>query len=188
MKHSLMMAMLLGLISISCSHKSKPKEYEVMSSTETETAKVTNVDYKNKTITLDTNEGPVIFAAGDEVKNLNSIKKGDTVVAEYKEALVYSIDKSNGKEYPTYSSDTWSAKPGEAPAAGAKAQVSTSVVVTDINRSVPSVTLRNDAGEKATFKVAHPERLKEVDVGDIVNIRYSQAMALKVEKKDSASY
>lgn len=188
MKHSLMMAMLLGLVSVSCSHKKdQPKEYEVMSKTISDSAKVSNVDYKKKLITLATDDGPVTIAAG-EVKNLDSIKKGDTVVAEYKEALVYSIVKEDAKEYPTYSSDTWSAKPGETPAAGAKAQVSTSVVITDIDRKEPSVTLANDAGEKETFKVAHPERLKGVHVGDIVNIKYSQAMAVKVEKTNSASY
>lgn len=189
MKYSIMMAMLVGLVSASCSHKqSKPKEYEVMSQTITDSAKVSSVDYTNRRITLATDDGPVTIAAGDEVKNLNAIKKGDTVVAEYKEALVYSIDKEDAKEYPTYSSDTWTAKPGEPPAAGAVSQVSTSVVVTDVNRSEPSVTLTNDAGEQAKFKVAHPERLKGVDVGDIVNIKYSQAMAVKVEKTNSATY
>lgn len=189
MKHSIMMAMLLGIISISCSHKSsKPKEYQVMNQTVTNSAKVSDVDYKHRKITLATDEGPVTIVAGDDVTNLNSIKKGDNVLAEYKSALVYSIDKTGKQKQSTLSNDSWSNKPGDMPAAGVKTEVTTSVLVTDIDRNAPSVTLKNENGEKETFKVAHPERLKEVDVGDLVNIKYSEAIAVKVEKTNSATY
>jgi hypothetical protein len=188
MKQTLMLATLSGLLAISCSHKEKPKEYQVMNDTETETAKVSDVDYANRTITMATKEGPVTVVAGEEIRNLDQIKKGDTVKAEYKSALVYSIDKSGNMNAPKLSSDTWRAKPGDQPGAGVNTQVTASVIVTDINRNEPSVTLKNEAGEKETFKVAHPERLDDLDVGDTVNIKYSQAMAVKVEKTNSATY
>lgn len=189
MKYSFMMATLSGLILLSCSHKpQKPKEYEVMNQTVTDSARVSDVDYKNRKITLATDEGPVTILAGDEVTNLNSIKKGDNVLAEYKSALVYSIDKSGKQKDSTLSNDSWTSKPGDLPAAGVKTEVTTSVLVTDIDRNAPSVTLKNENGEKETFKVAHPERLKDVDIGDLVNIKYSEAMAVRVEKTNSATY
>lgn len=179
---SLLLATLV--MTLSCSHKDKkPEEYEVMKTTAVETAEVTDVDYTNRKITLSGKDGPVVISAGDEVKNLNQIKKGDTVVAQYEEALVYSIDKGGKIESPEVSASEWSAKPGKEPGAGVKAELTASLLVADINRNKPSVTLQNNAGELQTFKVAHPERLKVLDVGDVVNVKYSEAMALKVEKK-----
>lgn len=176
-----------ALIVVGCT-KDKPKEYDVMRTTVQETAKVTKVDYAKRRITLATEDGPVTIVAGNEIRNLNSIHKGDTVVAEYKSALVYSIEKPGKQAMEDYSSEAWKAKPGEQPAAGAKAEVTTSATITDIDYKEPAVTLQNKAGEKQSFHVQHPERLKGVHVGDVVNIKYSEAIALKVEKKDSASY
>lgn len=180
-------ALITLLITISCSSNKKPKEYDVMRTTMQDTAKVTKVDYDNKKITLATNDGPVVLN-GEDIRNLNSIKKGDTVIAEYKSALVYSIDKSGKKQDTDLSMDAWRGKPGEQPAAGSTMEVITSAVITDIDYDEPSVTLENEEGEKQDFPVKHPERLQGVKVGDVVNIKYSEALALRVEKKDSASY
>jgi Cu/Ag efflux protein CusF len=178
---SLLLAALI--VAISCSHKKeKPKEYEVMKNTAEETAKVQNIDYKTRKITLSTNDGPVTIVAGDQVKNFDQIKKGDTVKAQYQEALVYTISEKGEAESAKISSDVKTAKAGETPAASTTTELTASLVVTDINRDANTVTLRNAGGEKEVFKVQHPERLKDIDVGDVVNIKYSEAMAVKVEK------
>jgi hypothetical protein len=43
------------------------------------------------------------------------------------------------------------------------------------------VTFRGPAGKTRTVKVLHPERLKDVSVGDTVEITYTEAIAIKVE-------
>jgi hypothetical protein len=62
-------------------------------------------------------------------------------------------------------------------------EVTTSVVITAIDRKVPSVTFKGAAGNTQTIKVMHPEKLNGVNVGDAVDITYTEALALKVDKK-----
>lgn len=176
-----------ALLLVACTKDKKPKEYDVMRTTMTETAKVTKVDYTKRRITLDTDDGPVTIVAGNEIRNLNSIKKGDTVVAEYQSALVYTIEKPGKQAMEDYDAKAWRAKKGEQPGAGTKTEIRTSAVITDIDYKEPAVTLQNKAGEKEEFHVQHPERLQGVKVGDVVNIKYSEAMAVRVQKKPVGS-
>lgn len=183
MKLFTMLTMTL-LISLSCAHKEKKTtSYEVMKNTEKETAEVTDIDYKTRKLTMKTDEGPVTITAPAEVKNFEQIKKGDTVVAEYQEALAYYIDKGGNPQSDKESSDYHANKIGEMPGAEAKSEVTASLTVTDINKKEKEVTLKNAAGESQTFDVAHPERLDDLNLGDVVNVKYSEAMVIKVEKK-----
>lgn len=176
-----------ALLLFACTKDKKPKEYDVMRTTMQESAKVTKVDYAKRRISLLTEDGPVTVVAGDEIRNLDQIHKGDKVIATYQSALVYSIEKPGKQSMEDYNAEVWRAKKGEEPGAGTKMEVKTSALITDIDYKEPSVTLQNKAGEKQQFHVQHPERLQGVKVGDVVNIKYTEAMALKVEKKEGAS-
>ncbi len=58
------------------------------------TAKVDNVDYPKRRVTLTgPNGGTVTLAVDKRVKNLNKIKKGDMVLARVTEAIVMDIHK-----------------------------------------------------------------------------------------------
>ena len=48
------------------------------------------------------------------------------------------------------------------------------------NRAAPSVTFQGPAGNTRTIKVLHPERLEGVNVGDTVELTFTEALALKV--------
>lgn len=189
MKTALILA-LFGIAITSCSSQKKappPEEkkvYEVARHGTSKTSKVMDVDYKNRKITLDINNKPVVVYVGDEVKNLDQIKKGDTVVTTYEEALVYSINKEDKTATEMKATgESWTSKKGEQPAAGAKQEYTTTVIVKNIDRNEPSVTLEDIDGVSQTLKVVHPERLKDLKVGDAVDITYSQAVAIKIEKK-----
>jgi hypothetical protein len=55
------------------------------------------------------------------------------------------------------------------------------VTVLAIDHAVPSVTIQNQDGSKASFKVENPKNLDGVKVGDKVQITYSQALAVSVK-------
>lgn len=177
---------ILGVTSLALSQTpAKPaaahKGEAVVSSQEV-TATVTKIDQATREVTLKTDDGREFsFVAGDAVRNLAQVKQGDLVTAVYTEALAYEVKKggSTGAE----SAAALAGAPLGAKPAGVVAQQSTvTVKITAIDASVPSVTFMGPRGNTRTIKVLHPERLQGVSVGDTVELTYTEALAVKVEK------
>lgn len=157
---------------------------EAMVASEEMTATVKNIDYNSRKVSLMTADGKEFdIIASDMVKNLKQIKKGDTVTAKYTEAVVYNINKGGKAIAPTVTTAATSARPGSQPEAKVARQVTATVIISEIDRKTPSVTFKGASGETQTFKVMHPEKLNGVNVGDSVDITYTEALALKVDKK-----
>jgi hypothetical protein len=77
--------------------------------------------------------------------------------------------------------DVATAKPGEKPAAlGGRAVVVTSTIAA-IDKQQGTVTLKALDGELTTIKVRNPSNLDKVTVGDLVEITYTEAVAIAVE-------
>jgi predicted thioesterase len=146
------------------------------------TATVTKIDQATREISLKAADGQVYtFVADDAVQNFAQIKKGDVVTAAYTEALAYEVKKGgNAAVAATFAGAA--AEPGAKPAGAVGGKVTLTVVITKIDTKVPSITVKAANGEKQTVKVMDPERLQGVNVGDTVEITYTQAIALKVEK------
>jgi len=81
-----------------------PKEFKA-SQTESVTAKVKKVDQKTRDVTLEGPDGDVTFKAGDDVKNLKQLKKGDEVTA------TLSSRSPFGSSPRTRSRPSWSSAP-----------------------------------------------------------------------------
>ena len=146
------------------------------------TAKVAKINQKTREVTLKADDGQeYAFVAGDEVKNLAQVKKGDLIVATYTEALAYEVKKS-GKAGATAAVAGGAAAPGSKPAGALGATTTVTVVITAIDNKVPSVTFKRADGTTRTIKVKDPEKLEGVSVGDRVEITYVEAIAIKVEK------
>lgn len=160
-----------------------PMKGEIASDAIEVTAKVTKIDMNTREVTLRmTNGDEVSFVAGEEVKNLPQLKTGDVVRALYTEALAYEV-KKGGKPLgvqETVAGGT--AKPGAKPAAAIGRQVTVTVTITAIDPKAPSVTFKGPAGNIRTVKVRYPERLQGVSVGDAVDITYTEAVAIHVDK------
>ena len=56
------------------------------------------------------------------------------------------------------------------------------VTVTAINPKVPSVTFKTPGGEVKTVAVNNPANLEGVNVGDLVEITYTESLMFSVEK------
>ena len=147
------------------------------------TATVEKVDMATRHVTIRGPEGQVITVkAGPEVKNLDMIKPGDTVVVDYYEAIAWNVMKP-GEAGPgmsvTESLET--AKKGEQPGAVAESQVTAVTTIEAIDKARNTVTLKGPRGNTETIKVRDPKNLDKVKVGDRVEITYTEAMAISVE-------
>lgn len=160
-----------------------PKGEAVVASV-TVTATVTKIDHKSREITLKAEDGKEsTFVAGAEVKNFGQIKKGDVVTATYVEALAYEVKKGGSAAGAQSNVAGGTAEAGAKPAGVVARQTTVTVTIVGIDPKAPSVTFKGPAGNTRTIRVLHPEKLQLVSVGDTVDLTYTEALALSVEKK-----
>ena len=150
----------------------------------TTTARVKAIDQQTRRVTLERADGSeVTFYADDAVRNLPQVKVGDDVTASFYESLAYQVKKP-GTATPgaTIAEDVARAKPGENPA-GAGVRVTTLVAtIVGIDKAAGTVTLQGSTGKATTIKARDPRNLDRVAVGDLVEITYTEAVAVSVEK------
>ena len=145
------------------------------------TAKITAIDKANRLVTLTGPEGnSVIVHAGEEVKRFNQLKVGEEVSATYAESIAWSV-RPAGQPAPPSEKETIQERTA-GPGGTITSQETTSVTVSAIDRAVPSVTVKGPQGGTLTFKVRHPENLENLKVGDKVDLSYTQALLISVDK------
>ena len=145
------------------------------------TATVKSVDQATRQVVLTTEDGQeTSFVASEEVRNLPQLKAGDTVTVTYAEALAYEVKKGGTAVAAVTEVVGGRAEPGAKPAGALAQQTTLTVLITAIDKAVPSVTFKGANGETRTIKVLHPEKLEGVSVGDTVEVTYTEAMAVKV--------
>jgi hypothetical protein len=155
---------------------------ETVSASVTVTAKVISIDQTTRKVTVKTDEGKKYsFVAGDNVVNLPQVKKGDIITAVYTEAIAYQVRKHNKETGVTVTDAAAAAQPGQKPAGAVMQQTTVAVTITAIDPTIPSVTFKGPAGEIKTIKIKDPQKLNGVKVGDVVDITYTEAIAIKVD-------
>jgi len=163
----------------------KPPSGEVALDTVTMTATVEAVDVAKRLLTLRGPDGNVQTVEVEEaVQNLPQLKKGDQIVAVYYESLGYAVRKA-GTASPgvAVAGAAAAAKPGAKPGGGVARQVTATVTITAIDPKAPSVTMKGPKGNVKTVKIRDPKNLEGVQVGDLVDLTYTEALAIKLEKK-----
>jgi Cu/Ag efflux protein CusF len=145
------------------------------------TAEIVAIDKDARTVTLQDEDGDTqdIFC-GPEVKRFDELKVGDKVTFRYYESVVSSIRKP-GQSAPAPSSDpTLVRGTGARPGGTLSQQMTAAVTITAIDMKVPSVTVKTEDGRTMSFKV-DKKNLKDVKVGDVVDITYTEALAITVK-------
>jgi hypothetical protein len=172
---------LITFLSVSYTQAQETKGQAVVS-TETATATVTKINQKTREVTIKTSDGKEhSFVAGDNVKNLAQVKKGDIITVNYTEALAYEVRKHGTAGGVTTTEAAASAKPGSKPAGVVAQQTTVTVTITAIDPSVPTVTFMGPKGNTKTIQVRDPQKLVGVKVGDLVDITYTEAIAITVD-------
>jgi Cu/Ag efflux protein CusF len=148
------------------------------------TAQVVSIDSASRTVTLKNPHGDVVdVVAGDAVRNFDQIAVGDFVVVRYAEALSLELRKTKGPAgAPTVREEAARAKPGERPAAVSARQVTAIADVTAVDPKKSTITLKGPRGNVVTLAVRNPDQFKVVKKGDQVEVTYTEAIALSVER------
>ena len=148
------------------------------------TATVEAIDQKTRMVTLRGPEGKVVtFKADPSVRNLAQVKKGDQVVATYYESVALKLRKPGEAEPGVEAAEaTDRAKLGEKPGAATASSVTVTTTVEKIDKKNETITLKGPDGKLTTVKVREPKRLDKVAVGDRLQITYTEAVAISVEK------
>jgi hypothetical protein len=175
--------MVVSLISLfSMGSQAQDTKGQAVMSSETVTATVIKVNQKTREVTVKTDKGEeYTFVAGDHVKNLAQVKKGDIITAVYTEAIAYEVKKHGTAGVQTTTAAA-AAKPGEKPAGAVAQQTTVTVTITAIDTKAPTVTFMGPRGNKETVKVRDLKNLNGVKVGDMVDITYTEALAIKVDE------
>lgn len=148
------------------------------------TGTVEAVDLAKRTVTLKGDGGRVeTFAVDPAAKNLDQVKPGDVLVILYKESLVWELNKPGaGVKGVESVGAVATAKKGEMPGGAAGQQVTATVTITQIDAKAATITIKGPAGNERTIKVKDPKKLEGVKIGDTLDITYTEAVAISVER------
>lgn len=149
----------------------------------TMTATVQDIDVASRFVTLKDEDGKLrTVQVGEQVKNLAQVKVGDVVVARYVQAVALELKKGgSGVRSVTEKEELATAKPGEKPAGVAAEQTTVVATVEKVDTKKRLVTVKGPRGNTVDVEVKDPKKLKQVKVGDEVEITYTEALALSVE-------
>ena len=152
--------------------------------TVTGTATVVKINHKTRHVTLKGSDGKTVtIVAGPEVRNLAQVKKGDVVRITYHESMAYKVEKPGSKRPgAAASTDVSRAQLGEKPGGSVTNTMTVRVTIAAIDKAGSHVTLRGPQGDLRVVKVRDPSKLDAVHVGDVVDITYTEALAVAVEE------
>jgi Cu/Ag efflux protein CusF len=141
------------------------------------------VDKANRTVTIKGQKGRTLTLAVKDPQKLEAVQVGDPVVARYYESVLIQVKKP-GEATPGVSTQqaTVSTKPGETPGGAIGQEVTVTATITGIDKKAGTVTLKGPQGGTQTVKARDPKNLEKVKVGDLVEITYTEALAVALDK------
>jgi ribosomal protein S17 len=140
------------------------------------------IDKDKQTVTI---KGPkrTLTVRVQDPKKLDAIKVGDPVIGKYYEAIAFEVKKP-GSATPgvTTQQAVASSQPGATPAGVAGEQITITATVAAIDRKAHTVTIKGPEGNSETVKARDPKNLDALNVGDLVEITYTRALAVALDK------
>jgi Cu/Ag efflux protein CusF len=147
------------------------------------TTKIEAIDKTARLVTLKDKDGEVeTIYCGPEVKRFDELKVGDTVTFRYYESIAYAIRKpGQPSALPAETGPKVTRGQGARPGGTIAQQETATVTLKAIDPKAPSVTVLTEDGRTVSFKVEDKKNLKDVKVGDKVEITYTEAVMISVK-------
>lgn len=144
-------------------------------------ATVTGVDQATRNVSLQLSDGqPLELTAGPDVKNLDKVKVGDKVVANYEESVELTLLKG-GKEVVGRREESSNLEgAGGNPGATTTKKVVLTGNVTNVDKATGIVSLQG-ATRSVDLTIRDPKQLNLIKVGDQVQAVSTQTLALSLE-------
>ncbi len=146
-------------------------------------ATIVSVNQDQRIVTLRGPQGNTFdVKVGEDVRNFSQLRPGDEVNVRYHQSLLVQMAKPGQQPMSSASRSVQRAAPGEKPGGALTEQISTTATVVGIDRRNAELTLKGPSGNVVTFAGVNPQNLEKLKVGDQLNITYTQATAISVEK------
>lgn len=151
--------------------------------TETLTAVVVAIDKQDRTVTLLGPKGnATTFEAGPELRNFDQVTVGDHVNLAFHRSVALHLGEPGTQPTADAGMVVARAPKGAKPGGLAIGAVDVSAVVQSIDRTDRTVTLKGHDGRSVTVEVGRDlEGFDDLQVGDLVHARYTEAIAISVE-------
>lgn len=149
------------------------------SNTITTTAAVIDIDYEERSLTIENQNRIVVLYVTPEVKRFDDIKVGDFITTQYTESVAVHVQTQDGETRIQTSGDLDQAR--ESVDAMEQIQVVSDILA--IDTTMGTVTLKQPHGGELTLPVEHPENLNNVSVGDQVVMTYTKAVVISIDKQ-----
>jgi len=144
-------------------------------------ATIIAIDKENRIVTLRGPRGNDVAVKADErVQRFNELKIGDIVTATYAQAVAVRVRKP-GAAAPPKQADSVVRQPDNRGATITREQT-VSVSIQEIDLTAPSVTAEGPQGRQYTFRVRDKNEIKDLKVGDKVDITYTEALLLRADR------
>jgi len=142
------------------------------------------IDRSDGTVALVGPEGGVLVMAVRDRQKLDAVQVGDPVVAQYYEAIVLKVLPARSATPGLSTQDSMiSSRPGELPAGALESQVTLTTTVSAVDARARTVTIRGPLGRTETVKVQDASGLESLKEGDLVQITYTRALAIALDKR-----
>jgi hypothetical protein len=148
------------------------------------TATVVSIDMGSRDVVLIDSKGKMHrINVSDQARNLDQVKIGDKVIAEYTEAISLQLMKRGaGSGAPASSQEAMIRSPkGMKPGGAVGRKVTALAAVVAVDARNQFVTLRGPLGNEYDVQVLDPAQLKAVTTGDQVEVVYTEALAISVQ-------
>lgn len=153
------------------------------------TAQVVAIDHEALQVTLQGPQGNVRTIQLDkEVRRLDEVDVGDTVYAEYVQHLSIEVVAGDGAKPGSGSMSTLKRAPdSDLPGAVTTETTLSMATVEEIDLDNNTFKLNWGEGGIKAYSARDPENLKKADVGDLVLVTYTEALALSVQEVPAQS-
>jgi len=148
-------------------------------------ALVIGVDQKRRLLALEVDDGGrMVLPVADEFRDFERARVGDQVVVSYTKAIAWQVKPSDKGAPGVSRRETLSNPgPGEAPGGAIERALTITATITALDMARGTVTLTGPPGKPQTFSARQPSDLEKIRVGDLVDITYSEALAVGMRQE-----
>ena len=140
------------------------------------------IEVASRSVSLRRADGTIVTTvAGPEIKRFDELKVGDKVTARYYENVVVRL-KLPGESEEVSAAKATSYSAAVLPGGTKAKQLTITATISAIDMAVPSITFTGPNGWKYTSKVQDKEALGKVKVGDKVDIVWTEAVLVSIER------
>jgi hypothetical protein len=117
-----------------------------------------------------------------DAKKLEAVKVGDPVVAKYYRAVIVQVKKAGTATPGVTAQQAATSKPGTTPAGAVAQQATVTAPIVRIADDGRRVAIQGPDGHTEVITVRDPKNVAGMKVGDLVEITYTRARAISLDK------